>query len=619
MRAFLLASLTAVIMYAFVGVQQPDPPVKRSDGNQAIALALIDVATLSPEDRLFTRYVWDPDNDFETVQEIAFITNAVLDRTPVVVRPVPVISDVAETKSRVTLQRINLRHYANNAQDLKELVEAWEEFQFDPMFHLLVTSDTLKFLTAEGIDVPKQRRKVSKKVLVDVDPYKDPKDGKTYKQKFVDQDEVVEMDGLSADVKVIPIVSEHIDKTSFAELSLATNSQAPIVNVHYWNFRTTSTIQDKDAAGKDTVFSTIYGGLYYRFAGIRKGFKQGTDEDNLFEQLGIGNVAQKINAKAVFDKLRSDQRVALFHSAVTGHERAADILKGLTGRDSSGLVIITHDRKQANIDHASNAIANLIDFQDDARELIFEKTNGLHGFAMFNGKGELQDEVPFDVALDYTIPAPYGGRLQSRGCFVCHGPSSGWQPLKNDVKTILSDKLNNFGDLLDNVKRGSADVQRIVGLYGGDVEFKTLPRARDDYASAVLRATGPWGGPGVKDKHNLADIAKDASAKMAKLYGDYYYRTVSAKDALLDQGVDVDEKDAPAALAKLLPPVNLAIDGIIPEDPVIYALTKGISVGRTAYDLRLSFISTRIALARAGSPQQPPQKKDAPPVKKDDK
>lgn len=559
------AAALAFALGATVLTAQPPVPDVLPTETDAMLLAARDVSEVPAPDRQYTRYVWiTPDeSDFgEATQAVSHTINSV-NWTPIIRRPVPL------GKDKLLVLRLDLRSYSDNR--VNEFVNVWEELKFDPRFNLLLTKDTIKF-AAEPPEFPKVRKKVK------VAPYK-ADDGNVYEYKYVTE---------ASKDDVVRVVGEHLDPKVVAALVDATQSQAPIVSHRYFVTRALTTVKNRG------LFKTLYGGLYYDLLGIKRGFEKGTDEDNLLERLGIGNVAEGVTAEKLFDKLRSDQRVAVFRSGITGKARRIDFLKTLASRDSQSLYVVTHDLKAQDIDIGQHPILNLLKFKDAAREAIYEMSNGLLAYVIFNGEGALQDEVPPDVAADTTIPSPHGTILQPAiSCIRCHKTTRGWQPVQNDVKKLLSKFLDVFDDATQ--KRQDEAVVRIAGLYAGDPEFKLLPRGRDDYSSAVLRATGPW-----KKSKDQTDVAERVSDKLREVYADHNYRLVDASRALVELGVSgVDEKDAPARLQKLLPPVPIFDGGLIREDPRIGALMSGLSINRVDWDLVYAFAAARKQRAEA--------------------
>lgn len=557
-----MRTVITLVALAVIGVQARAAEPSESD---ALLLASKDVVEIPALERQYMRYVWvTPDEpDFrEAAQAVSHALNSV-SSMPVIVRPAPL------GKDRLLVLRVDLRAYSGKR--INEMVEVWESFKFDPRLNLLLTKDTLKFATNPP-EFPKVRKKVK------VPPYR-AVDGNVYEYKYVEEE--------SKD-DVVRVVGEHLDPKLVSELVDATRSQAPVVSHGYLVTRALTTIKDKG------LFKTLYGGLYYELSGVKRGFEKGTDEDNLLEKLGIGNVTEGVTAEKLFDRLRSDQRVAVFKSRITGKPRRIDFLKTLASRDAQSLYITTHDLKTQSVDIGQHPIMNLLKFKDDAREAIWEIPNGLLGYAIFDGEGALQDEVPPDVAADTTIPAPYGTRLQPAiSCIRCHKTTRGWQPVQNDVKRLLGKFLDVFDDR--NQRYRDDAVVRIAGLYAGDPEFKLLPRGRDDYSSSVLRATGPW-----EKSKDQTDVAERVSDKLRDIYARYNYEPIDASRALFDLGLgEVDQKDAPDKLREVLPPLSIFSEGVIKEDPRIGALMAGLSINRVDWDLVYTFAAARKQRAEA--------------------
>src|SRR5262249_12782938 len=135
-------------------------------------------------------------------------------------------------------------------------------------------------------------------------------------------------------------------------------------------------------------------------------------------------------------------------------------------------------------------------------------------------------------------------------------------------------------------------LDRLDGLYGGDLELKVLPRARADLSEAVLRAAGPS-----KKSKDQTDITVILGEQLGAEYARQNYDMIDAATVVRDLGIG-PEKAAVAQLGKLLPPVNILVDGIRPEDPRIGALLVGLSINRVEYDLVYSVIAARVAARR---------------------
>jgi hypothetical protein len=613
--------------------QAPAPPAPkpfaRPTDNDYWALAAADLRTLPRDEQLFTRYVPVLDGTKETLQAVT-LALGYLSRAATPTRPTP-IGDFAR---KLLLLRVNVRDYAPRQPDTDEWTATWELLQFEPRYNLLLTKATLRFALGLGVVTAEQVKKARPKVLrarppakeswttrtVTVDhpggAYTYPDDtgrvipsvpaGKyTVELKFRDKAapavEEVDVD----DIDVLRVVSEHLDKRLVAEVIERTQSQAPLVTDRYLVFRGLSAVnEDAEKGDNDVIYKTLYGGLYYEFAGIKESKDRGvTDEDLFLEGVGAGNVKGKLKAKDFYAKLRSDQRVLKKRSAVTSSPRAADVFPTAATQPNFGTSIgsITHDVKRKRIDIDRRAFMNLIDFQDDAREGIFTNAFGLHKFVLFNGAGKLQRFAPQDVVHDSTVPQPYHDDLQPAiSCIRCHGLEGGWRELKNDLPLLLRGGVEPFYDLaLFGADRRDV-LDRLAGLYAGDLERKALPRARDDYAAAILSVTGPWAASKAQ-----TDLVALSAAKLGRIYADYFYTEADATTALRDLGRVTGAEVGPPAvppeklLRQLLAPVPLPgpLAGPVPGDPRIGFLLGGGSIPRPDYDLVWSFIATRAARA----------------------
>lgn len=533
----------AILLFALFAIG-PTP-------EDTLKAAVADLQAVPDHRAKYCRYLWVESGEANDARAMSFAVNTISRAT------VPV--QVAAVKGEsVTLLRVDLGIYFPRDSDLSEVTALWEEFRFDPRFNLLLTRDTV-LLLSEDFVWPKL--KASRQIEAE-------ENGKRVR-KWQEVPLTREMVA-GGEVDVARITPEVLDP-HYRRLVELTGSQAPVVTGSYFLVRALSTIQD------DGLYKTLYGGLYYELAGIKKSTKQGTsDLDLLLDSIGIKGGAK------VFDEIRSDQRVAMMRSQVTGGPRRVDLMRALAGRDGQGSLSITHDLKAKNIDIGTHPLANLLDVKADAGEIIWDRQNGLHGYALVDGKGNLQAEAPPDVARDHTIPAPHHGRLQSAiSCIRCHEAegSDGWKSLTNDVHA-LAKSLDIFGDR-KGVGRDSID--RLVGLYAGSPN-KWLSRARDDYADSVLRSTGPW--PNSKDQ---ADVVKLTGSQVAAMWKRYHWDMVDATSALREIGREPKAKDT--SLEDLRAVIRLPPGSI--EDPRLAALISGLAINRADWDLVYGFAYER--------------------------
>lgn len=577
LRAIIALGCAMFLVDTSRAVELVGPPpriIRLPTPTDAQAAALADLRTLPASEAVFQRYVWSQDQYYESKQLVSLTVNYV-SRAGVIYRPALV---------KGGLVRVDLRRIAPRVEDLAEYLALWEEFAFDPSFATIITKDQIEQEIKRGnifADVLEVGRK---KVLVRCKPYT--------------------LDGVeqtSRWVSTIRLTGRHLDPKTATELELLTGSLAPVTESRYFQFRALSTIKE------DGVYKDVFSGLYYTLSKIQTakeaGKKIGTDEDLLFETVGIGDVDKKLTAEAIFERIRSDQRVAVFRSKVTGKPRRVDLFPALSkGQGGQGFLIVTHDIRDQDVDIATSPLANLANFVDAAREDIWTKSNGLQAFALFDGKGNLQEAAPDNVVRDSTIPAPHTNRLSGAiSCIRCHSDGDGLKALTNDVTKLLRGvgSLDVFGDLdKKNLDKTIPDVlDRLAGQYAGNPD-KVLRRGREDYIEAILRATGPW----KEDKEAQTGIGRITGKAYESLWNTWYYEPVGASKALQEIGYDVPPKDAVATFREI---VGKDPSGL--EDVRIGAISMGLEINRVDFALVYSFIATR---ARTNEARMAAEKKN---------
>lgn len=512
----------------------------RLTSSEATVIVSKDLATLTPAQRLYTRYIYDSIGGVEWVKSQSANLNRV-SRSYEVFQP-----DVLGNNRII---RVDLSKMVFNLDELNELLEIWENFRFDPTLNYLIT-DVKVFKRI--CELPEQPIAIIRG------------SGGFQKVPFKTLDQSAEVIRLTN----LPF-----------ELIVASNSFAPLVEGHYFETRALSSIQEKGA------FKVIWGGLYYQLLGIKKG-KGETDESLFLKSLGI--------SEDIFTKLRSEQRVALLASDVTGKPRQADFLAALNRRVGDGIngVSITHDVADSDILTVNNALMTLRKkaFKDKAREVVYIKANGFNGYVLFNNKGELQDEVPFDVANDTTIPNPHTKRLQAGiSCIRCHEAAghSGWMPIDNDVMNLLEKGAEIFGDVSAPDELVYDTLKELGSQYRGR-PLLFLTSARNGFQRAMLDATGAWPG-------KPTDIITLTSKYLEKSYNDYNFQKVTPSRALKDLGFEAIPEEAAKDFIKVLlkPAKDSASLGILPEDVRIYALSHGIGIPRKDFAMIHAFAQLR--------------------------
>lgn len=503
----------------------------------AVAYAVADISQLESVDQPFQRYIWIPDGDRQKISTMNYVVNLAISKSSVIVKP----TIVADGK----LLRWDLRQLAPRDGQYATLHAIWEELSLEPYFHIVkTTADSIPTNAVQiesAIDDPpgSLRFKIGEELF-----FKSP--GNDF---FIFKNNKWTKRDIEVEIQRVAVYGAHTGLEQSVLLQGLSQSNATIVRYDFLLVR---------------ALSTIDGGMYYKFAGIERNPAKGTAQDAFLASLGAD--------EQLVQQLRSDQRAAMFRSKVTGKPRRIDAFYGVGVRPGSGtgLITVTHDMTDNDVDPRSDPIRNLLNLNDQAREIISEKPNGLHIFALFDGKGALQDEVPPNIAKDHTIPAPHTARLQCAiSCIRCHGPEEGLKPFSNEVQTMLSGLLDVFGDV-SSTDQIPDQLDRLAGLYAGDLN-KPIRRARDDYSDAVFRTTNGM-------------TVSQVSDRVSDIYGDYVYREIGAFEACYELGYLVPKEQAVYYLNQILPPLPTDIVGISPEDPIIGALKAGLKINRQQWE-----------------------------------
>jgi hypothetical protein len=352
------------------------------------------------------------------------------------------------------------------------------------------------------------------------------------------------------------------------------------------------------------MLSTLEGGQYYNFLQVPRQARKRVDgsiatpQDDWLATLGVFEETTR--------NLSGDQRSAIFRSNVTGKPRRIDVFYGL-GRGGN-LVTITHDIADEDVTAKQDPIRNLIDFQDRAREILVQKPNGTHAFALTNAAGEFQDSAPDNIVQDHTIPSPHTGRLEpSISCIRCHGPQDGYQPFGNDVQKLLASNIDVFADLGVGLTREQA-VDRLAGLYSGQLDVPDGPigRGRRDYGSTLFKISG-----GV-DPFEDGSIVANLSNQVSAIFASYKYDVVTPERACVELGLRTDKGQE--GLKELLPELSQ----VTTVDPIVGSLRSGISVNRSQFEQVFVDMALQAEAKRTGKtvqevrPVQVPVKEETP-------
>lgn len=500
----------------------------------AIAMAIADLGSIDEFSRQYTRYVWIPEPSIQNSAAVSFAINSVISRVTNIINP--------DILYEGRLLRFDLRNYCPDPDDLTNILKVYERLSADPYFHII----------SSNYQIP-AGAKIIKNTSDPAGSTRFMLDGKmcflnNNRLFFLQNGRWIQQNVSSLNA---PAFGSHVGLEQSTILLGMSKSQAVVCRYDYFLSK---------------ILTTLDGGLYYDLAGIKRSPTGKTAQESLLESLGSSESRVKT--------LKADQRAALFKSRVTGRPRRIDIFQGegVAVSVGSGLITLTHDSKEGDVLAIQDPIRNLLEFQDAARELIAEKSNGLHIFALFNAKGDLQDSAPDNVVKDHTIPAPHTARLQCAiSCIRCHGPLEGYQPFENEVQKMLSGLFDIYGDSSSN-QNVPETLSRLADLYSGDLN-KVLRRGRDDYSDATVRAT--YG------NFNVSQV----SSIIAEIFESYNYKEVDAFIACKELGLAATQDNAIKVFIDGVPPKTALINGVIPEDPIIAALKSGLRVNRFQWEL----------------------------------
>lgn len=331
------------------------------------------------------------------------------------------------------------------------------------------------------------------------------------------------------------------------------------------------------------LFTTVEGGLYYKFRGIPD-----TLDDFLVKFAGMTK-PDKGKVTDILNQVRSDQKSAILFSRVTAKPRAVLIFHALGGRtgNNQGLVMITQDVNDENGLAQSDPLKSLLDNKPDAFEVIAELPNGEHVFALFNGQGKRQDSVPDNIAHDTTVKEPFTSKLQPGiSCVRCHAPGFGIQTVGNDVLKLKLTPVTDVNQQLAG-KDPADTLDRALGLFSGDFEDDYLPiqRARDDYKRQMVYTGSRYG---IVDPDKLNNALKQN-------YSSYAYDLVGQDTAIREiRSLTGYKIPFGATLDEILVSNPPDKDFFGKEDPYVKAVRNDLKITRNKFEQILVPMISRI-------------------------
>lgn len=190
-------------------------------------------------------------------------------------------------------------------------------------------------------------------------------------------------------------------------------------------------------------------------------------------------------------------------------------------------------------------------FDFDASEVIFSLPNGLMGFALFNAKGQLQNEAPVEIVRDYQSPVfPAPTIVNPVSCFRCHG--GGILETKDEIRQHVISNGSEFD---------VEDIERVKSLYKREESNRVL-FALDNkkYAAALAKLNIQRDTPDpinvIRDDFRLNWDARKVAA--------FLFLTENRFLERLNQSDLLREK-----IGQLLPGGNVTFDQLVEVLPII--------------------------------------------------
>lgn len=410
----------------------------------AVTMAAADLQTLPEERRPFTRYAWivQPDEKQRTALMMAVNQGLSHAATPVT------FTATANGRQGVwflsdSVARLDLAVIGGSRAD--KLVEVWESLRkVEPYFHAnaVIPNPDHKPAPASGAD---SRTDVEKSPVL---------------------------------LKVIP--APYLPAGEIKALEVGTDSLVPIVRADW--------LVEKS-------LSTINGNRYYVFRGFTRDLKL----NDYLKERGVN--VDNLNAK------RKMIQAVVAKRQPTKSPGSIALLPTTDVSPAGGLVGITFDIFAENRGRAEfDPERNLLGHKFDASETIVTLENGQHEYALWNGKGELQDEAPQNAAADPTfLPNDLPRLFPGMSCINCHSAKDGWLPLDDPnapaghdgkpipgmdrIRSLMARRIDVLGDYSKKHPDAPATFDQLAGLYQRDY-LVGLDIGRDLYAQSVFLATG---------------------------------------------------------------------------------------------------------------------------------
>lgn len=311
---------------------------------------------------------------------------------------------------------------------------------------------------------------------------------------------------------------------------------------------------------------TVSPGRYYDFVDI--------DDLNLKEFLARLDIRIE-----ELDNFTKDERAALFESKPTHKQRLIKILTSNVVRPSKsrGIVAVTYDITDEQQEAINDPLENLLNFDFAAYEIIVDRPNGTHLYALYDKAGKLLKEGDPKIAADHKEAEKLGTKVLQAGlsCRRCHAYGHGWQDFRNDVLTMLDDGFSVVDDLQSPFTQDET-LSILARLYNSEPSkgpFSVLEIGRQMYRSTVSKITVGRTLP------MMGDI-------LDEIHTNYNLR-VTPDQACIELGIKTE--DSLKTLREIFPNIPGK-----PELQPVGSLKRGIPLQRTQFERVYPYLMTGV-------------------------
>lgn len=441
MKYILFGILILCILTPVFILAQDNPPkqapivaVKLYTPDSSVRFAAADIATLSPEEARFTRYLSlyniPPERRKAYGETLSFVVNSLSTRRRVYI---PVF--VGGTDE--TLIRINMENYEWNTQAWENLGKkgSGPKLVAEPYFHAFI--EKINSITKL------ERKTLTRKKKVETGFYNQ-QGQKLFKEMEVTEEVDVEVQGDPIKNRVLA-AAPWIDPVAIVALIKATNSEFPVMRADWF------------------IVNATLPPAYHEF------LKLGDDIKD-FERLIFTDTK-------LAEKARSQIKGVVVTSIVARNNRT--LLRSPTF--TNGYYWQSHDSLSSVDDR--QYVQNILNEKFDATEDIGTLPNGLQAYFLTDGKGKRLDFANPDIAIDNTAV----DRIvrTGRSCMICH--SEGIKYIDDEIRT-LTKKLQNK-EAIKLLITNKDDAYRIDDLFGTNLD-KQIVKDQNIFAEAIAEATG---------------------------------------------------------------------------------------------------------------------------------